>query len=98
MLDPKRDHRFQELAANVAATERQTVARELLSNAARPFLGRAAQNIAHERAENAPPINSRVLIKARVFTRQQRVDEKRGNFIERNAQPVGAGKTAVNFP
>src|SRR5205807_3935158 len=84
VLDPKRDHRFEQLATDVAAAERETVAGELLGNAARTFLGRAGQNIADERAENPAPINAGMLIKTRIFARQERIDEKRRNFIERN--------------
>src|SRR5712692_9368878 len=43
------------------------------------------------------PIDSWMLIKAGVFARQQSIDEKRRNFVERNAQPVRASETAVNF-
>src|SRR5260370_32997638 len=38
-----------------------------------------------------------MLIKALVFAREQRVDEKRRDFIERNAQTIRARETAVDF-
>ena len=36
-------------------------------------------------------------IKPGVLARQERIDEKRRDFIERDPQPVCAGKSAVNF-
>ena len=63
-LDPQRDHRFEQFAAEGAAAERKTVARELLGDAARAFLGRAAHDIATKRAQNAAPIDPAVLDKS----------------------------------
>ena len=38
-----------------------------------------------------------MLVEARVFAREQGVDKKRRNFIERHAQPVRAGEPTVYF-
>src|SRR2546423_10768256 len=84
VLNSKRDHRFEKFPADVATAEWKTVARELLSNTARAFLGRPAQDIAHQRAKNSVPIDSRMLIEAGVFAREERIDEQRRNFVERN--------------
>ena len=97
MLNPKRHHRFEKFATDVATAERQTVAGELLGDAARAFLGRAAQNVAHQRAKNSAPIDAGMLIKARVLAGEERIDKERRDFIERNTQPIGAGEAAVNF-
>src|SRR5207253_5191066 len=49
------------------------------------------------RAKNSAPINSAMLIKARVLAGKQGIDKKRRNLIERNFQPVRSGEAAVNF-
>ena len=82
VLDPQRHHRLQHFAAQGPAAEGKTVAGQLLGNAARAFLGRAAHDVADQRARDPAPINSAVLEKPRVFARQQRVDEKRRNFVQ----------------
>src|SRR5207244_10678292 len=97
VLNSKRDHRFKKFPAECATAKRKTVARELLGNTARAFLGRAAQHVAHQRAKNSVPIDSRMLIKASVFAREERIDEHRRNFVERNAQAICACAPAVNF-
>jgi hypothetical protein len=35
---------------------------------------------------------------ARIFTREQRIDKKRRDFIQRHLEPVRAGQPAVDFP
>ena len=50
-----------------------------------------------ERARHAAPIDAAVLVEAGVFAREQRLNEERRNFLERNFQPIGAGQTAVDF-
>src|SRR6266446_1568800 len=97
-LDAQSDHCFQQFAADGAASERETVAGELLGDATGAFLGRTTQEIVDERTQNSAPVNSTRLIKARVLPGQHGIGEKGRDLIERNFQPVRAGETAVNFP
>src|SRR5207244_8252377 len=97
VLNSKRDHRFKKFPAECATAERKTVARELLSNTARAFLGRAAQHVAHQRAKNSVPIDSRMLIEAGVFAREECINEQWRNFVEGNAQAIRAREPAINF-
>ena len=97
LLDPQRYHRFQNFSAQGSAAERETIAGELLSNTARAFLGRAAHDVAHQRARDPAPVDSAVLEEPRVFAGQQGVDEKRRYFVERDLHPICARETAVNF-
>src|SRR2546421_9592266 len=52
---------LQDFPAQSASTERKTVAGKLLGNAAGAFLGRAAHDVAHERARNPAPVDPAVL-------------------------------------
>ena len=63
------DHRLEQFAAERASAEWETVARKLLSDAARAFLGRAAQDVANQGSEDPAPINPLMLIEASVLAR-----------------------------
>ena len=62
-----------------------------------PSLAEPLIDVADERAQNSAPIDPLVLVKASVFARQHRIDEKRRDFVKRNLQPIRAGQAAVNF-
>ena len=96
-LDAKGNHRFEQLAADGPAAQWKAVARELLCNAARAFLDRAALDVAVEGPRHPAPIDSAMLVEACVFAYEQRLDKERRNFFERDLQPVGAGKAAVDL-
>src|SRR6476661_3693419 len=97
MLDPKCHHRFEYFSAQRTAPEWKTISGELLGNAAGAFLGRAARNITHQRAQNSPPINAFMLIEPSVLAHQHRIDEKRRDFAQGNLETIRASQTAVNF-
>src|SRR5204862_2625533 len=97
LLDPQRYHRFQNFSAQGSAAERETIARELLSNTARTFLGRAAHDVAHQRASDPTPVDPAMLEEPRVFPREQCVNEIGRDLIERHFHPIRAGKPAVDL-
>ena len=62
-----------------------------------PSLAEPLSDVAIEGARHAAPIDSAVFVKAGVFAREQRIDKKRRDFIQRHFQPVRAGQPAVDF-
>jgi hypothetical protein len=97
MLDPKCHHRFEYFSAQRPAPEWKAISGKLLGDAAGAFLGRAAHNIADQRAQNSAPINSFMLIEPGVFARQHRSNEKRRDFAQGNPKTICASQAAVNF-
>ena len=91
------DHRFQELAAERPAAERQAVAGELLGNAARAFFGRAGHDVLNQGAGDAAPIDSAMIEEPGVFAGEQGVDEKRRDLVQRHHHPIRAREPAVDF-
>ena len=77
MLNSERDHCFEQLSTEGAATQRKTIAGQLLGDAAGALSGGPAQNIVGEGPENSPPIDPFVFVEARVFTRQHCLNEQR---------------------
>ena len=51
----------------------------------------------YEGPRHSAPVDPAMLVEARVFACEQRLDKERRNFFERNLQPVRAGKTAVDL-
>ena len=75
MLDAEGDHRFENFSIDGATAERKGIASQLLGNAARPFPGRTAQDVANEGTANPVPIDAIMFKKAAVFAYKQSVDE-----------------------
>ena len=97
-LDAERHHCLQYFSTKSAATERETVTRQLHRKAARAFLGRPARDITNQSAQNSAPINPLMFVEPGVLARQHRIDEIRGDFAQRDLEPVRAGQATVNFP
>ena len=97
MLNPQRHHRFQQFAIDGAPAEGKRIACKLLSDAAGAFPGRTTQQIAHQGAADPIEIDSVMLKKTSIFTRQQRINECWRHFIQRNDEPVRSGQSAINF-
>src|SRR5207247_8075920 len=71
-FDAQSYHCFEQFPTHGAAAQRKAVARELLGNAARAFLGRATQNVVSKGPENAAPINPSMVLEASVLVGSQR--------------------------
>ena len=62
-----------------------------------PSLAEPLDNVAIEGARHAAPIDSAVFVKAGVFAREQRLDEKRRDFLERNLQADSRRRAGCRF-
>src|SRR5439155_1631880 len=88
VLNPQRHHRFQQFAVDGAPAEWKRIAGKLLSDAAGAFPGRTTQQIAHQGAADPIEIDSVMLKKTSVFTRQQRINECWRHFIQRKISQI----------